>query len=89
MINADFCSIELLSGKLRLCECTTWAHTISRSSEPAIKKNLNEQLFNMGILARRAETESTIFVTHSGVTHEEQNYKHVSGEKVMNCDYLR
>lgn len=61
LINADFCSIELLPGKLKLRECTSWAHTISRSSEPGIKKSINDQLYNMGILARRTETESTIF----------------------------
>lgn len=66
LINADFCSIELLPGKLSLRECTTWAHTVSRSFEPAIKKNLNEQLFKMGILARRTETESTIFSLTGG-----------------------
>lgn len=42
-------------------ECTTWAHTTSRSSEPGIKKSINDQLFDMGILARRPGTESTIF----------------------------
>lgn len=61
LINADFCSIELLPGKLRIRECPSWAHNICRNSEPGIKKSINDQLYNMGILARWTDTESILF----------------------------
>lgn len=61
MSHADLCSIELLPGKLRLRQSTTWAHTISRLAEPKIKRAINNQLYDMGILARKTDLESTIF----------------------------